>query len=337
MKKQLLAAASLIMVSALAGCGGGSGSGSTVSGVAAVSGKVADGYLVNATVFMDKNGNYQLDAGEPSTTTDANGNYTLTVNAADLGRYPIVAMATQGMTIDKDTNQTVPNSYVLSMSRYSVNGTVSSNFISPMSSELREMMETGKYASMQDAMTALASKMKLASGTNMMSDYIAGQNGTMHNTAQNMATIMGSQMPQLFTTSGGTTRMDVNRYRGMMGNIFNNMSSVRVASDPTIMNAMITNMTNYMSTIISGMPYRNMSTSFGMMGGTFTGGTMMGGTTTGTTGGTLTGTGGTMTGTTGGTMTGTTGGTMTGTTGGTMTGSTGGTTTGSTGGTGTMM
>lgn len=40
-------------------------------------GTVIDGYLSGATVFIDVNGNGQLDAGEPNTTTDAQGNYTL--------------------------------------------------------------------------------------------------------------------------------------------------------------------------------------------------------------------------------------------------------------------
>ena len=40
-------------------------------------GTVIDGYLSGATVFIDVNGNGQLDTGEPSTTTDAQGNYTL--------------------------------------------------------------------------------------------------------------------------------------------------------------------------------------------------------------------------------------------------------------------
>jgi len=40
-------------------------------------GTVIDGYLSGATVFIDVNDNGQLDAGEPSTTTDAQGNYTL--------------------------------------------------------------------------------------------------------------------------------------------------------------------------------------------------------------------------------------------------------------------
>ena len=124
------------LIAITAGCGT-SGDSTTIAGVGTggtgtVSGKVADGYLVNASVFLDKNSNYQMDAGEPSTTTDANGSYTLMVDPADVGRYPIAAMAIKGQTIDKDANQTVPNSYMLSMPASAVSGTVSSNFISPM-------------------------------------------------------------------------------------------------------------------------------------------------------------------------------------------------------------
>ena len=37
-----------------------------------------DGYISGATVFADTNGNGKLDPGEASTTTDSNGNFTLT-------------------------------------------------------------------------------------------------------------------------------------------------------------------------------------------------------------------------------------------------------------------
>ena len=164
MTKMIFAAASLIVAGSLAGCGGGSmttsNSGTTTgTSVTAVSGKVADGYLVGATVFLDKNGNYQLDAGEPSTTTDANGAYTLNMDPADVGNYPIVVMATKGVTVDTDTNQPIQNSYVLSMPKDSVSGTVS-NFISPMSTQVREMMGTGNYT-MQQAMDQLRTQLGL--------------------------------------------------------------------------------------------------------------------------------------------------------------------------------
>jgi len=291
MKKLFVTAATLLTIGLLAGCGG-SGTSTT-----SVSGKVADGYLVGATVFMDKNGNYQLDAGEPSATTDQNGAYTLTVDPADVGKYPIVALATKGVTIDKDTGTAVTSSYVLSMhatsvatsTTGSVSGTVS-NFISPMSSQLRTMMDTGTYATMQDAMNALMTQMGLPAGTNMLADYMATNNTAMHTAAQNMASLMGSQMSQVMGTSGSTTTVDTGRYQGMMTAIFNNMSSIK-GSGPNVQSSM-TNLMGTMTTTLQntppGQPFRNISTALrGMMGGTTSGrtGGGMGGSTTGRNGG----------------------------------------------------
>ncbi|RZI44301.1 DUF4214 domain-containing protein [Herbaspirillum sp. HC18] len=45
---------------------------------AKIAGKVADGYVKNATVFADANGNGVWDEGEAKTTTDANGDFVLT-------------------------------------------------------------------------------------------------------------------------------------------------------------------------------------------------------------------------------------------------------------------
>lgn len=266
MKRFLIPAGSLIIATVMAGCG--SNGMSSNSAPAAISGKVADGYLVNATVFMDKNGNYRLDAGEPSTTTDANGAYTLTVDPADVGKYPVVAMATKGVTIDKDSNQPVSSSYVMSIPKDAVTGTVSTNFISPISTLVREMMETGKYANMQQAMEELRGKLGMPAGTNMMGDYLAGNNGSLHSTARNMATQMGGHMAQVFGNSSSASNIDVNRYRGMMGGIFSNLSSVR-GGNQTAMSNMMSSMMSTIAGIQPGQPFRNMSSSFkGMMGGT---------------------------------------------------------------------
>jgi hypothetical protein len=257
------------LIAITAGCGT-SGDSTTIAGVGTggtgtVSGKVADGYLVNAKVFLDKNANYLLDVGEPSATTDANGAYTLNIQLADVGRYPIVAQATKGVTIDKDTNLPVENSFVLSMHKDSVSNMASNNFISPLTSLLREAMETGIYSTMQQAMDALRTKMGLPAGTNLMSDYIAANNTGMHTGAQHIATLMGNQMDLVFITSGSATIVDVNRYRGMMGMIFTNMPTVMSANTPTD----ILNLSNTMTTMMSGIPpmglgqpYQNMSSAY---------------------------------------------------------------------------
>jgi hypothetical protein len=257
------------LIAITAGCGT-TGDSSTIAGVGTggtgtVSGKVADGYLVNATVFLDKNGNYQLDAGEPSTTTDADGAYKLNVDPADVGKYPIVAHVIKGVAIDKDTNQTVANSYVLSMSKDSVTDSVSNNFISPITSLVREMMETGKYASLQQAMDALSAKMGLLPDTNITADYIAANNTAMHTAAQNMATLMGNQMGQVLGTNGSTITVDVNRYRSMMGIIFTNMSAVMSANTQTEMSNLSNSMSSMLSGIpsmVPGQPYQNMTSAY---------------------------------------------------------------------------
>jgi hypothetical protein len=280
MKKYIVTIAALLSAGLIAGCGGGasgsspSATSSNSTGLAAVSGAVADGYLAGATVFLDKNGNYVWDEGEPKTVTDANGAYTLDVDPADVGKYPIVAMAIKGVTSDSDTG-IVQNSYVLSLPKDSVSGTVGSNFISPMSTEIRELMATGKYT-MQQAMDLLSAQLGLT-GTSMLANYMADPTNAnyqaMHTAARNMASLMQSQMGQVLSGSGAAATVDVNRYRGMMGTIFSNMSSIKGSSaSPNTQSAMATlmgTMSANLPGITAGQPYRNMSTSFrgGMMGG----------------------------------------------------------------------
>jgi len=279
MKRTLATLAAALTVGVIAGCGG---SGTPSPAAATIAGAVADGYLVGATVFLDKNGNYQLDPGEPSATTDANGAYTLTVDPADVGHYPVVALALQGVTVDKDTGLPLTSSYVLSLPKQSVSGTVNSNFISPMSSTVREMMETGNYT-MQQAMDQLRSELGLSIGTDIMANYMSNPSNSsyqvMHNAAQNMASVMGSQMGQVMSGTGAGSSVDLNRYRGMMGTIFSNMSSLKGSGSGMqgTMTSVMNTVTSTVSNIGTGMPYQNMSSSFrGGMTGSRNGGGMMG-------------------------------------------------------------
>ncbi|MBT0663033.1 hypothetical protein KI809_01865 [Geobacter pelophilus] len=257
MKKHLITIAAALTVGLVAGCGGG---GSTPATSTSVSGAVADGYLVGATVFLDKNSNYQLDAGEPSATTDANGAYTLNIDPADVGKYPIVAMAIKGQTIDKDTNQTVSNSYILSMPATAMSGTVSSNFISPMSTLIREKMEANPGMTLNDAMIQLRNQMNLPSTMNMMADYVAGsQSGTnatqfqtMHTTAQQMVGLMAGQASLVMNGSA----VNQSRYRSMMGTINSNMPAItaNVINGMNMNSTLMIGMISQMQTQLGGMP-----------------------------------------------------------------------------------
>lgn len=207
-----------------AGCGvdmgstAGVGSGGTGGGPVityAMAGRVADGYLVHAIVFLDKNDNYQLNENEPFAITGENGAFKLNVDPADVGNYPLVVLAIKGVTIDKDNNLPVENSYILSKPKESIHG-IAENFISPISSQLHEMMKTGKYANIEQAAEALRIKMGLPVGTSIQADYVATQNRTVHAVAQNMVALMASQMEQVLAKDG---TVDVNLYRGMMSAI----------------------------------------------------------------------------------------------------------------------
>lgn len=66
-----------IAVAAAAGGGGGGDGGDGDSGTSSQSGTAIDGYIAGATVYYDANGNGTLDEGEVSTTTDNQGNFTL--------------------------------------------------------------------------------------------------------------------------------------------------------------------------------------------------------------------------------------------------------------------
>jgi hypothetical protein len=89
--------AALGVAALLAACGGGSGG--TVAGTPPptvqtqdVPVTVVDGALQNALVCLDKDASGTCDDGEPSGRTDAAGNVVLKVDAADVGKYPVLAL-----------------------------------------------------------------------------------------------------------------------------------------------------------------------------------------------------------------------------------------------------
>lgn len=92
----------------LAGCGGGSdGSENSPEDVARASGKVIDGYISGATVFLDLNFNGARDAGEPQTVSGDFGDYTLELSPEDrqcLGYAPLVVDVPAG-AIDEDQGE----------------------------------------------------------------------------------------------------------------------------------------------------------------------------------------------------------------------------------------
>lgn len=81
MNKHIKTLLATIIVTSLAACGGSGGSSSDGGNASTtLTGKVIDGYISGATVFLDLNFNGKLDEGEPSAITGENGDFNLEVN-----------------------------------------------------------------------------------------------------------------------------------------------------------------------------------------------------------------------------------------------------------------
>ena len=251
--KRIAAVASIVTAAIIAGCGGGSG-GSTAP-AAQISGTVADGYLQNAEVFLDMHNNYQWDGTEPRTMTDATGKYTLTVPAANAGKYPVVVHAIAGSTVDRDTNQTVQNSYVLCAPAGKT------DFISPMSTLLQQKLAANPGMTMADAMTQLRNQMGMPAGLDMLADYIAGSSAVqnqsqyqsqyqnMHQVAIQMATLMGSQAGLVMPNNN----VNAARFQTMTGLIDKNLPGMVYAMNMGTGSAFMTQMQTQMQTMLQAM------------------------------------------------------------------------------------
>jgi len=185
----------------------------------------------------------------------------------------MVARAIAGVTIDKDTNTAVTNSYVLCAPAGNT------GFISPMSTLVWEKMHANPGMHLNDAMAQLRNQMHLPAGIDMMSDYVAGsQSGvhaahhqTMHTVAQQMVGLMAGQSA-LVMPDGKS--VNVNRYHSMMGTINANMSGIaanvehHLDEHSTFMSTMMASIHDHLGEIpttggfmnYSGM-FRNMTSS----------------------------------------------------------------------------
>ena len=81
-----------------------------------MSGQVLDGYIAGATVFQDLNNNGVLDDGEPNTTTDALGNFTLS-NYVISSDSPIIIQS----GFDLATNQIHTSTLTISSTSLNIN------------------------------------------------------------------------------------------------------------------------------------------------------------------------------------------------------------------------
>ncbi len=150
-----------LAVAGAAGGGGGGGGGSdggSGSTAPLETGTAIDGYLVNATVFQDVNGNGIFDSGEPNTTTDAQGNYAIAIDPSN----PTAKLVSIGGT-DSSTGQPFTGT---------LTAPAGSTVISPLTTLVQSLVEANADSetplSVADANEQLAAALGLDSGTNLL-------------------------------------------------------------------------------------------------------------------------------------------------------------------------
>ncbi|WP_369070846.1 hypothetical protein [Burkholderia gladioli] len=168
------------IAASLTACGGGGGSGSssgaTTTSATQLSGKAIDGYLSGATVCFD-NGQGACDTSQPSTTTDANGNYTLKVSGSVTGKQ-LDVLVTSNTT---DGGNKFTSNFTMSAF---VSG--SSQNVTPLTTMVVSQMKAGK--SQADATTAVQNL--VGSSVDPNADYIANGDTSTATTATAMVSHM---------------------------------------------------------------------------------------------------------------------------------------------------
>lgn len=147
-----------------------------------VSGVVADGYINGATVFVDLNGNGVADPGEPLTTSDAAGRFSIVSEVSGLLR------ATGGVNTDTG----LANTMILS-------APAGSTVVNPITSIVQALIE--QAVPLPNAEAAVKSALGIASSINLMSFDILAQSASdpaalaAQKAATSIASLIGQAQP----------------------------------------------------------------------------------------------------------------------------------------------
>jgi len=205
-KKLLVVALGLSSSMVLFGCGSDDSTGSNpAASPVFYTVKVIDGYLKNAQVWLDVNGNKQLDLDEPSVLSAAGGVAILDVTGIDNpSQYSTYAKIIVGQTIDEDSGP-VTNDYVMSALPGELALTPLSTLVSIEVAQNSVGTETAEQlaAIKQAAIAKVANDFGIEEA-NVLSDYIASGSGSTSYVAANIVSskILPDDESELIVVSG---------------------------------------------------------------------------------------------------------------------------------------
>lgn len=193
-------------------------------------GKVIDGYLKNARVWLDMDGNNQytpgpmefelesgrkvtLPSGEPTAMSGESGYFSLDTTGLaidpevgpniDPRAFPLYALALPGKTLEQTRSGDVPvaRGFLLSAAPGVRN-------ITPLTTLARYR----RLASLGPFLTPANPSLSGLAGTNLLRDYVLAQDDRAHAYAQAMARFMASQFPEAYNELLGKPASDGTEY-----------------------------------------------------------------------------------------------------------------------------
>ncbi len=168
---------SLFCVAAISACGGGGSSSSdTNTVVKSLDVQAIDGYLKDATVWLDVDGDYTQDVNEPSAQTDGTGKATLDVSSvANPTQYKVLVKAIAGKTVDVgDGTGSTSNPITTS---YTMSAPAGIPVVTPLTTLVEQKMTSGSMTR-DDAAKAVAEQLGMSSdkASDLLKDFIQESN-----------------------------------------------------------------------------------------------------------------------------------------------------------------
>ncbi|MCW8860081.1 MAG: Ig-like domain-containing protein [Deltaproteobacteria bacterium] len=171
-----------------------------------LSGNVADGYLRDARVFLDRNGNRLYDNGEPTAQSGNGGLYSLEVNPGEGELYPVIVEVIAGQTVDEDTGVPVADSYLMEAPPGHW------EFVSPITTLVKIERDKNLLFTEQQALLSVRSQFGIADEASLFTDYLATSGmagplleeyGRTHKAARVIAHLLGRLRSEILLNLGG--------------------------------------------------------------------------------------------------------------------------------------
>jgi hypothetical protein len=175
---------SLTIAALLGGCGGSDSADKTPTDPVTPTTKnlevrAVDGYLKDAQVWLDINGDYAFTAGEPNATTDGTGKATLVVtNVPDPAQYRVLVQAIANKTTDVGDGTGGTSKLVAKTFTMAAPAGVST--VTPLTTLVAQQMAANTGMTQEQAAQEVATQLGLGAdkATDLLEDFIAEKNST---------------------------------------------------------------------------------------------------------------------------------------------------------------